>query len=321
MTDMVIIDEPHACVSDERAPKVAAFVRSRKYGFGATLKGRFDKKDRLIEGLIGPVISNVTYLEAVEQGAISPLKVLFVKVPFSKDTIPGRMVDRDIVYQRLLTQSKRTASLVRKILHEVIPNDWQTMSFIQNEKQALFYLEHAILPADVIVPDGDLIYEEEGADPLTRDEYVTKLAREHGTIAMAKRMKVKERKETTAAIADGSIWRVLASNIYVQGLTFPDLKVVLNLAGGGANTTAIQKPGRLLQIRPNKNYGVLVDFMFECRDQEMETRQNPPYKGVVGECMARYKAYKEIGYDIEFIEDSDRAREVILGAYEREGSE
>lgn len=283
-TELLIIDEPHACVSDGRLPKIASFVRARKYGFGATLKGRFDQKDRLIEGLIGPVISNVTYKEAVEMKAISPLKVVFIKIPFSKDTLPGRFVDRDIVYQRLLTQSTRTAALVKKLMDDVIPQTWQTMAFIRDEKQAEFYMEHAMPPT--------------------------------GTIAMAKRMKPKERVEVTKGIVENRIIRVLASNIYVQGLTFPDLKVVVNLAGGGANTTAIQKPGRLLQTRPGKNYGVMFDFMFECRDSHLENRDNPPYSGIIAECWARHKVYKDTGYDVEFVEDSHRAREIVEGAYE-----
>lgn len=283
-TDLLILDEPHASVSDERLPKVASFTKARKFGFGATLNGRYDKKDRLIEGLIGPVISNVSYLEGVAMGAIAPLKVIFIKIPFSKDTVPGRMVDRAIVYQRLLTESTRTAALVKKLVDEVIPSDWQTMAFIMNEKQAEFYLEHAMPP--------------------------------WGTIAMAKRMTSKERKKMTKGIADGDIIRVLASNIYVQGITFPDLKVVLNLAGGGANTTAIQKPGRLLQCRPGKSYGVMIDFMFECRDSGAETRQRPPYAGIISECWARHRAYKEIGYDVEFVTDSRRAKEIVEGAYE-----
>lgn len=286
MTDILMVDEPHAIVSDTRLPKIAAFTRSRKYGFGATLKGRYDKKDRLIEGLIGPIIANVTYLEAVEMNAIAPMKVAIVKIPFSKDTLPGKYLDRDVVYDRLLLRSLRTAKLVGKIAQEIIPNDWQVMSFIADEKQAEFYLENA-MPAE-------------------------------GTIAMAKRLKKKERKELTKAIADGEIWRVLASNIYVQGLTFPDLKVVLNLAGGGANTTAIQKPGRLLQKRPGKKYGVMFDFIFECHDQHLEARKNPPYNGIVREGWARYNCYKEIGYDIEFVENADHARKIVLESYDYE---
>lgn len=282
-TDLLIIDEPHAVVSEERMPKLVKFRRARKYGFGATLDGRFDKKDRLIEGLIGPVISNVTYREGVACGAISPLKVIMIKVPFSKDTLPGNL-PREVVYKRLLTQSSRTAGLVKRLLTEVIPDDWQTMAFIVDEKQAEFYLREAFP--------------------------------EHGTIAMAKRMTDKERDIVTDRIASGELVRVLASNIYVQGVTFPDLKVVLNLANGGATTTAIQKPGRLLQTRPGKNYGVMIDFMFECKDWEDETRSRPPYAGFIGECASRLKKYREIGYDVHIIDNAADAKRVLLGAYD-----
>lgn len=282
-TDLLIIDEPHAVVADERLPKLAAFTKSRKYGFGATLTGRFDKKDRLIEGLIGPVITNVTYKEAVSLGAISPLKVIMVKIPFSKDVIPGARVERQTVYKRLLTQSAKTARLVKKIIDEVVPSDWQTMAFIMDEKQADFYMKEAFPP--------------------------------HGTIAMAKKMSPKERKDVTNRIATGELVRVLASNIYVQGITFPDLKVVINLAGGGANTTAIQKPGRLLQVRPGKNYGVMIDFIFECVDSAQEDRKSPPYMGIVGESWARHKAYADIGYDIEFVSSAEQAAEIVRRSY------
>ncbi len=279
----VVVGNCHAVVSDERLPKLAAFEKARKYGFGATLTGRFDKKDRLIEGLIGPVLVNVSYKEGVALGAVSPLKVMMIKIPFSKDTIPGNRVERDVVYKRLLHQSSKAAKLVKQLVDEIIPADWQTMAFISNEKQAEFYMEHAF-PT-------------------------------HGTIAMAKRMKDKERDAITDRIASGELVRVLASNIYVQGITFPDLKVVINLAGGGANTTAIQKPGRLLQCRPGKNYGVMIDFIFECRDAEADTRSHPPYQGIVGESWARHKAYEEIGYDVVFVERAEQAHDIMRGAY------
>jgi hypothetical protein len=281
-TDLLIIDEPHAVVSDTRLPKLVPFAKARKYGFGATLDGRFDGKDRLIEGFVGPIISNVTYREAVADGAISPLKVLMYRIPFSKDTLPGNP-NRDTVYRRLLTQSTRTAALIRKLLHEVIPQDWQTMAFIVDEKQAQFYM---------------------------REAFPT-----HGTIAMAKLMTGKERDSVTDRIASGELVRVLASNIYVQGITFPDLKVVINLANGGANTTAIQKPGRLLQARPGKNYGVLIDLLFECRDADSDMRARKPYAGFVGECWARLNKYKEVGYDVQIVESASDVKQVLDGAY------
>ena len=283
-TDALLIDEPHAMVADGRLPKIHRFYRARKIGFGATLEGRFDKKDRLITALIGPVIANKTYLEAVAEGSIAPLKVVFVKVKFSKDAVPGRC-DRDTTWKRLLTQSSRMAEVAKTLCTSCIPKDWQTMLFIKDEKQADYLFVEAM-------------------DPTC-------------SVAMAKKLKPKERAELTARIAANEVSRVLASNIYVQGVTFPDLKVVINMASGGANTSAIQKPGRLLQRRKGKNYGVMIDILFECEDADQDDRNNPPYQALIGECWARHKAYEKIGYDIIIATGVNHVREIVDGAYEK----
>ena len=282
LTDVMLIDEPHAMVADGRLPKIHRFYRARKIGFGATLEGRFDKKDRLITALIGPVIANKTYLEAVAEKSISPLKVVFVKVKFSKDAVPG-LCDRDTTWKRLLTQSSRMAETAKTLCNTCIPKEWQTMLFIKDEKQADYLFVEAM-------------------DPTC-------------SVAMAKKLKPKERAELTARIASNEVSRVLASNIYVQGVTFPDLKVVINMASGGANTSAIQKPGRLLQRRKGKNYGVMIDILFECEDADEDKRKSPAYQGLIGECWARHKAYEKIGYDIIIATGFDHVREIVNGAY------
>lgn len=284
LTDLLLIDEPHAMVADGRLPMIHRFYRARKIGFGATLEGRFDKKDRLITALIGPILANKTYLEAVAEESISPLKVVFVTIKFSKDSVPGRC-DRDTTWKRLLTQSARMAEVSKKLCDFCIPRAWQTMLFIKDEKQADYLFVEAM-------------------DPTC-------------SIAMAKKLKAAERKEMTARIAANEISRVLASNIYVQGVTFPDLKVVINMASGGANTSAIQKPGRLLQRRKGKNYGVMIDFLFECEDADEDERKNPAYQGLIGECYARKKAYEKIGYDIVMAKGMNHVKELVDGAYDK----
>lgn len=282
---LLVADEPHALVTPTRLNALRDFYQARKYGFGATLNGRFDKADAKITAYFGPVLSNVTYREAVAMGAVSRLKVLFLKVKFSKDTVPGNWNNRDVVMQRLLLRSANTAALIKRVINEAIPEDFQTMAFIVDEKQGNFYLDHAMPP--------------------------------EGNLVMAKLLKPKEQDRVTEDIAAGLYKRVLASNMYVQGITFPDLQVVINLASGGGNTTAIQKPGRLLQRQPGKNYGVLIDLMFECRDEDLDNRKNPPYKGIIGECWARHKAYKEIGYEIEQIESIEELAEHVKNSREK----
>ncbi len=259
LTRLLLVDEPHACVTDSRLPELVKFDKARKIGFGATLKGRFDQKDILIEALLGPVLAERTFTEAVAEGAVCPLIVCFIMLP-----LRNHIDDRKVAYDQELFKSSRVAKVISWICHNLIPEDWQTLMFIKNEKQAEYYLDYI------------------GED---------------GTIAMAKRMTPKERNELMERMKDSSVKRCLASEIYAQGVTFNHVRSLINISGGGANTSTIQKPGRLAEVRPGKRCGVIFDFFFT------------PGKGTGGgnfalcrESKARLAAYTEKGYEIVFTE-------------------
>lgn len=255
---LLLIDEPHASVTNSRLPELAKFDKARKIGFGATLKGRFDQKDILIESLIGPVLAERTFKEAVEEGAVCPLIVYMIVIP-----LKGNLGDRDRAYKHSLFASNAVAKAVKWICHDLVPKDWQTIIFIKNEKQAEFYLNWI---------------------------------GEEGTIAMAKRLTKKEREELMQRMCSDEIKRCLASDIYAQGVTFNHVRALINLSGGGANTSTIQKPGRLAEVRPNKKCGVVFDFFFS-----PGTAQGEGAQALYRESKARVQAYAEKGYEISFV--------------------
>jgi len=268
--DLLLIDEPHAAVSETRAPLLARFQNARIYGYGATLEGRYDGADKLIKGIIGPIHAERTFQEAVVEGAICPIKVYFVKVPFSA----WKCTTRDNAYKNLLWKNNYLFQIVSDITKHKIPKEWQTLVFIDQQKQADL-LSHFVHDSEV---------------------------------AIASRLKTKERKELFTKMAEGKIKRCIATSIYAQGVTFPDLRVMVNTSGGGGSISSIQKPGRLAQIIPGKDRGYLVDFLFECVD---DPRNNPSevipdnlvmWSQVVYDCFARMKTYKKMGYDVEVVE-------------------
>ena len=260
MCRLLLIDEPHAAVTASRLPDLAKFDKARKLGFGATLKGRFDCRDILIEALIGPVLAERTYTEAVEEGAICPLVVYMIRIPILKS------VDtRDRAYKNLLFNNDRIGKAVKWICHELLPKNWQTILFIKNESQAEFYMD-----------------------------WIGKV----GTIAMAKRMSTPERRDTMERMASGDIKRCIASDIYSQGVTFNHVRALINLSGGGANTTTIQKPGRLAEIRPGKNCGIIFDFMFV---PETGVHDLKGAQCLVRDSVSRLTAYLEKGYEVRHI--------------------
>lgn len=258
---LLLADEPHELVTDSRRDVVNSFPHARRIGFGATLTGRFDGRDELITGLFGPVLAERTYLEAVEEGAICPLTVIFWDVTLEY----RRYWNRQRAYEDKFFQNPNMHQMIADICHKVIPEEFQTLIFIKHEKQAEALSEY-----------------------IGRDT----------CIAMAKRMSEKERKEITAKLKNDEIKRCLCSRIYIKGVTFSDVRVLINAEAGGNNTSSIQKPGRLAEKRPGKKCGIIIDFSFRCDPAFYNDAYAGPWKSLIWESKAREKAYREKGYDI-----------------------
>lgn len=282
-TELLLIDEPHAAVTAGRLDELNKFVKARRLGFGATLSGRFDGRDMLIEGLIGPVLEERTYLEAVEEGAICPLTVIFLKVLIDRHSQDN---DRDIAYDRHLFMSPGISSIVSRICKEIIPDAWQTLIFIKHERQA---------------------------------DQLIQFVGEDGTIAMAKKMTAKQRLQVMDDMQSDTIKRCLATKIYAQGVTFPDIRCMINCEAGGNNTSAIQKPGRLAEIRPDKKRGIVVDFLFETDptippgelQEYMRDMPGSEWGNLIRDSRARQKAYTDKGYEVIVADDFDHLKQLF----------
>ncbi len=273
---LMVIDEPHAVVASSRINYLPLFTNARRYGLGATLNGRYDGRDFLLEGHVGPVLAKRTYTEGVAEGAICPIKVMMIRWPIAN--ISG---DRDNAYRTQLFENELIGRCARYLSDVVIPRDWQMLYFIKTESQADFL-----------------------SDCIGRDV----------SVAMAKKLSDKERKAMTERVRKNHIKRVICSDIYVQGVTFHEVMVLVNCGGGGASTSTIQKPGRLAEIRKGKSAGLMIDFLFTTQNEGMPNcdaealspgKMRGMSEGVgclVRESYLRLKAYHDIGYDVDIVE-------------------
>lgn len=283
---LLIVDEPHEAVTPSRVPEFEKFELARKYGLGATLEGRFDGRDALITALLGPVLVNKTYTEALAEGAICPVKVIFIRIKFKDFTA----WTRDVAYRRLLHENAGMAEVAAFISNELIPPQWQTLMFIENEKQANLVLKHV---------------------------------GEEGTLCMAKKFaNDKERRARFAEMQEDRIKRCVCTDIYGQGVTFSRVIAMMNLCGGGKNTGSIQKPGRLAELRPGKRCGVVFDFLFERELDEGEHPNNPnapeikcppdaQWVWLVRDSKARIDLYRSKGYETFIVDGPDELRACV----------
>jgi superfamily II DNA/RNA helicase len=97
-------------------------------------------------------------------------------------------------------------------------------------------------------------------------------------------------------MVNDNIKRCVCTDVYAQGVTFPDVRVMINATGGGGSISSTQKPGRLAQIRPNKKRGYLVDFLFECEDALPS--DNGAWRMIMRDSRARLKLYASLGYEV-----------------------
>lgn len=277
LVNLVLVDEPHALPTNSRVPDFVRLSKARKLGFGATLDGRFDDRDPMIVGLIGPVLVSKPYREAVAEGAVSPIKVIMMRMPMHG----YQCSDRSAAYRSDLWENTNVADALRVLLQPggILPSSWQTLMFINNEAQLNMLME--------------------------------RLADLNPVPAMAKLMKNAQRKELAARLRQGQERLCICSNIYAQGITMHDLRVVINLDGGGASTKTIQKPGRVAEVRPDKKAGVVFDFLFEAAPGQYELFPNSECWALTRESKVRMKAYQEVGFDVHVVDNWEQVARVI----------
>lgn len=274
---LVLIDEPHEIAAPTRFASVGKFRNARILGYGATLSGRFDRADKIITGLVGPILAQRTFPQAVAEGAICNIRVFMLKVKFR----PFPCFRRDLAYNHLLFGNMALLMKVRELAMTIIPADWQTIIFIDKQSQAL----------------------------------MTQLFVDDARVAMACMLKTTERKELFRDMVENKVKRCIASEIYGQGVTFPQLRAVINIAGGGGSITGTQKPGRLAQKQPDKENGYLIDILFEptakpVHEQALSQgkQKDEEWRCVVSDSQARLKVYRDNGYDVRIIDDPSEVR-------------
>jgi superfamily II DNA or RNA helicase len=259
---LVLADEIHSIASDSRKDILLNFGLARKIGMTASMAGRYDKRDYLLEGLFGPVWAQRTYVEAVEEKAVEQITAIMVDWPVSSPSpAEAKWMDRDEAMHSVFFAGDMIGRFSAWLANTVIPKEWQTLFFIKTEEQADHILRYI------------------GADT---------------AVAMAKKLSPKERSAMTERVRTNQINRVICSDIYVQGVTFHDVMCLVNLGGGGASTTTIQKPGRLAEIRPDKKGALMVDVFI--RPGNAAAESSPGITQLWRESAARKASYEETGY-------------------------
>jgi len=272
----VIVDEPHALVTENRYESFLPLMHARKISLGATLDGRFDGRDILMTGLLGSVLSKVTFKEACTLGAICPIVVIGIRYRLPHKKVKTKNQAR----KRFLFENEEVRDMIAYISNKIIPPSWQTMTFISNEAQGEFL----------------------------RDTI------EGQTLIMAKRCTKIVRSIYNGMMQASTVTRALVTKMYAQGVTFSHARVMINAEPGGASISAVQKAGRLAEVRPHKRCGVVFEIFYDTPPHlNLDDINSGQYMwtSLIRDSRAKMAMYQKLGYEVHVVESLEEAHRMF----------
>ena len=285
---VVIVDEMHTASADSRSMKLLDFKKARFFGVSATPDGRFDGKDTVAEGIFGPVVATFSYQDGVKAGCLVPLKVLWLDAPEPQMGVENycKYKKRESRYDYGVHYNLGLNRMVGRIFRD-IPDGLQTLGMLQFTQHMEYVLrgcaqEHCMpLPTQVHA----------GTDP--KKFPPSSFLHVHAVSAS-------ERKDLYYSMKSGKTRKAIATSVYRQGVSFDDLRIVINLGGGSSEIASKQIPGRASRKAPGKEIAYIVEFRHPWDTQRVKTKAGytrevpgPVFKDDV----ARMRIYESLGFE------------------------
>lgn len=231
--EVVIIDEAHHVQSleSEYAVILSYLMSPVRIGFTATMH---KEKSKILatEGLLGPVIGELTLQQAQQLGIVAPVKVTLIPVPFNKK-IAEQCTNFKQMYSKGLIQNVTRNKLLVKLAAE-------RMRKFKNVLIMIDRLEHARRLVDLFnkfYPDvAHYVHIVQGSTP--RDM----------------------RNSFKRALDNKDVRCIISSDVWREGVNIKSLEVVINAYGGKSHIDTMQALGRGIRAFDNKILE-LVDFL------------------------------------------------------------
>ena len=246
--DIVIADEHHELATDTATSVLARFRGARMFGMSANFCDRLDGADFELEGIFGPLLSEMSYQEAVEHGLTVPIEVNWNRVELKRNPCEGLKTDiarwRNGIW-RNDARNKLIANAARRYEEE------QVLITVKTVEHACFLARH--------LPEYTLCYApgEEYEDRIR--EYVAA-----GVLPKKLRQMTHERlSRLRGRFETGQLQKVIATTIWNRGVNFEKLQVLVRAESGSSPIDDTQGPGRLSRTHVGKTCGIVEDFLDE----------------------------------------------------------
>ncbi len=230
--DIVIIDEAHHCNKRKSlyGKALQLIDAPYKFGFTATLpEGR--RKLMAQEGLLGPVIGELTIQEGVELGIMAKPKITLVPLDVNTNLTGLKYKD---TYTRCIVKNR-----------------------LRNRKIAVIVRDRVEAGKTVLIMVKEILHGQNIADVLDIygvDSYFVK-----GDVDKETRNEIKKK------LNSKKIKCVISTAVWREGVNIPTLDCIINACGGKSEIMTLQAIGRGLRKAEGKDTVEIVDLLDEYR--------------------------------------------------------
>lgn len=271
---LIIYDEVHTSATDKRAALLCGKKTDAKFiGFTASPNCRADGADFVVEAIFGPILLTVTYAEAVDNDAVTPINTQFITLPkdFDLPVLVGEQWQKKRDGYWLNRKRNHVISqAVKHFMGTLDVDEPQTLIMVESVEHA-FNLQRYL-------PDFELMYSNISDTLLPRLE-------SFGFIDSS--FKPLDNKQRIAMLRDfeaGKLKRVISTHCWKQGIDPTHLRMFVRADGGTSEVNNIQLPGRLSRVQEGKSEGLLLDMWDEWDPWALNRSR------------ARHRAYERNGF-------------------------
>ena len=227
--DVVFVDEAHHVSSFDGtyAKLLKGLLAPVKIGVTATISKNEEAK-LAMEGLLGPMIDEVTLKEGIEKEFVATPIIELIKIPYN-DNIRSFTKYKDIYEAGIVNHRKRNRIIMEKAI-----------SLMQSGKSVLIYVSHI----------------DHGHNLQDMGEYLGKyLPFIWGDTPEDHRETIKQ------GLQDKKLMGAIASVVWKEGINIKSLDTIMIAGGGKSELALLQTVGRGLRRDDEKTEVLIVDFL------------------------------------------------------------
>ena len=227
--DVVIVDEAHH-VHDIKSQyfEVLSRIPARmRLGFTATPRTE-DGPQMVAEGLLGPILDQVTVEEGIETGILAKPKIKLIKIPFNQNIRDIRVYPA--VYEHGVVHNLRRNRIIGKTV----------MEFVKEGKTVLIYVNQIDHGHNLLLTLEGMGYND--------------------AVFIRGETETDKRDFVKRNLNDKVVNVVIATTIWKEGINIPTLNVIVNAAGSKSEIAVLQTIGRGFRKAEGKDEVTIVDF-------------------------------------------------------------